>query len=228
MSHALNADFLHALAFNKRNPEFTKAATKLAAAHQHAVSMFDAGRLSKSEYHDLEAVLFSELIDALPVETFQEMMADGRLEQLQALAGHDGTRGAGEVDAARAAVAKKVNHDFLDAAWLEQRIDSATYADALAQLERPGERGELHDRLAEGDFDGAASEEFARRHDVGTGPENDLSKWIKDKYGEGPKKAEKPPFEVIRETVVDVAGTGAGAPSFEGIIDLDAPEEEQS
>jgi len=182
----------------------------IGAARQHAEKMFQAKKLSSREMADIDAVCFQQLIDALPVNEFNEMMKDGRLEQLQALAGHDGERHPGEVDAAREAVVAKLKHDYLDNAWLDGEMNSRDYADANRNIEKFKDE-EAGNRIAAGDYDGVASEYFASRHDTTKADQaSDLSSYLQAKFGGHEKNSrelrnqgsEAPPGYVKQELIV--------------------------
>ena len=211
-------ELLRQLASSKRNPEFASEVRELLIASQHAGQMLKSGKLSKDEFEDFEAHLYAKYIDALPIDDFQEMMEDGRLDQLRAIAGHDDQRNGLDADEERAAVSKKVTLDALDDAWLNQKIDSQRYAEECRIL---GTSEDLDNRLADGDYDGVASEFFAERHDV-SDHGNDLLNYLKDKYGDAPSP-DAPPGRVERERLVDMPSS-TKVPSLEGIIDLDAEE----
>ena len=214
-----NSKLLSQQSFNKQNPEFAEAVHELDLGHAYASQMFKAGKLTREELADFEAIQYSKFIDALPIDLFHEMMHDGRLDQLQALAGHDGTRNGVDVDEARQSIENKIKLDALDDAWLNQKIDSVRYADECHKIE-PTE--ELGNRLADGDHDGVASEFFASRHDSAKNHGNDLLTYLKDKYSDAPNP-DAPPGRVEREHIVDMPSS-TKQPSLDGIIDLDAEE----
>ena len=73
-------------AFRKRNPEFDEATIEIGHALDYAQKMLKAGKLTKAEYADFEGLQYNRYIEALPPDEFHEMMKDGRLDQLQAMA----------------------------------------------------------------------------------------------------------------------------------------------
>jgi hypothetical protein len=151
------------------------------------------------------------------------MMKDGRLEQLEALASHDGTRDGGDVQDDRNALLNKIKADALDDAWLSRKITSEHYARENELLDR---NEELSNRIADGDHDGVAAEYFASRHD-GSAQESQLLGYLKDKYGDSPSVS-RPPGEVVREQVVDMpTSSKRSAVDDMGIIDLDALEQDE-
>ena len=200
----------------KRNPESAAQLIQLQNAARHASFMHANGKLSDAEFADFEAHLFSGYIDALPVEDFSEMMADGRLHDLQAMAGHDGTRDVYDAEDARAVIAKKVSADFLDSLWLEQKIDSKEYANLSREI---GTSEKLDDRMADGDFDGAASEMFASRNDTGSKVETDLNAYLAKTYGG--EKTDTNPLGYVEHDIVLMPGERQPATDANGVTDLD-------
>lgn len=215
-----NASLLRDLSWRKQKPEFADAVQELDLAFQHAARMVKAGKLTRQEADDFEGYLYGQYMEALPVDEFGEMLKDGRLNQLQALAGHDGTRNVGDVDDARKAVLTKIKADALDEAWLNQKIDSSHYAEESRKL---GTSEDLDAKMADGDFDSAAAEMFASRNDAAPDHDNDLVTYLKGKYGDGPKTPENPPGRVIHENIMGQppAEERRSATDANGITDLD-------
>jgi hypothetical protein len=221
-------ELLKAAAFRKKNPEFAAAVRELELAHMYADRMLAAGRLTQEEADHFEAHLYGKFIEALPVDEFQELMKNGGMDHLQSLAGHDGTRDAGDVEDTRKLIEAKIKAEALDEAWLEGRIDSKYYAEQSQKIEKYQDE-ELDKRIADEDYDGAAREYFISRNDVPS-HERDLVKFFKDKYGENPS-ASKPPGYVDHETVIDAPYSMTNNPnrserSDDGYIDHDASDEE--
>ena len=53
-------------AFRKRNPEFDDATTEIGHALNYAEKMLKAGKLTKAEFADFEALQYARYIEALP------------------------------------------------------------------------------------------------------------------------------------------------------------------
>ncbi|QDM27875.1 hypothetical protein FNL56_18375 [Tardiphaga sp. vice304] len=182
----MHPQVLRELSQSKVNPEFASAIREIESTVAYAAKMHKAGKLSKAEMADLEGHLWGQYISALPVDDFHEMMNDGRLDQLMALASHEDSRNGSDVEQERAAVLHKVKADALDEAWLSQKIDAQTYAEL--SREHVGRLEVSDDKSADGDYDAAASEVFASRHDRDPSQENILEKWL-SKNSDGPNKA---------------------------------------
>jgi hypothetical protein len=194
------AEVLKQLAKDRREPDFAAELRALQLAMQHADRMVAAGRLTKAERADFDSHLFQKTLDALPVDDFQSMMEDGSLDDLQALAAHDGTRDVGDVEDAREAISRKIQKDALDEMWLEQRINSRQYAELGAKIEHNNDH---NDRIADGDYDGAAAEQFASRHDTST-HEADLHAFLEKQYGKDYRGSDDAP-RAIREEATEQA-----------------------
>ena len=197
----------------KRNPENAKQLLQLQNAAKHAAVMHSRGKLSDAEFADFEAHLFNGYIAALPVEVFHDMMNDGSLHDLQEMAGHDGTRNVYDVEEERSSIAKKVTADFLDALWLEQKIDAKEYAEMSREI---GTSEDLDNRMAGGDYEGAASEMFASRHDTNTKVETDLGKYLSSLTS---KSERKPDGYVSHDE--DTNTDHSSATDANGVTDLD-------
>lgn len=159
----LDKEFLRRVSFEKGDPEFANEIRGMAAASAHAQKMVKAGRMSLAEANDLESFLINKFIGLLPFEEYQEMKEDGRLEYLEKMASHDGTRSHRDVDQDRQGVFNRVKGDFLDDGWLNQKINSETYAKEIRSAAQDHWDDELSDLFTNGDFDGVAAEIFARR-----------------------------------------------------------------
>jgi hypothetical protein len=231
------------LAHARRNPEFAEAMQELTHAANYGQKMRSAGKLSKVEHEEFERLLLTKYIEALPVDDFQEMMKDGRLEQLQALAGHEDDRDSGDVQDSRNAIYRKVQADALDEAWLDQRITAEHYAREARDLS-PSEEIDL--KISNGDHASAAAEMFAARHDVST-HDADLSAYLDKTYGSdryGDKVSSEPPQKVVRDRSDDydaektlqenlASRIGEPAPQREvvdanGITDVDARDAQEA
>lgn len=224
----MNAELLERMAYAKRNPEFATELSELDRAYKHANGMLKSKKLSQREFQDFESHLWSKLLEALPVEEFTEMMKDGRLANLEALARRDDTdRDGYGVEQDRKAAERKIKADALDNAWLDRKIDSKTFAEMNRVHVGSNER--LNNRLADGDHDGVASEMFAARHDGPADHSNKLTDYLKSKYGDkapAPKTAEpsKSPSTPERVAMPADYDADAGPPvaDADGIIDWDA------
>jgi hypothetical protein len=232
----LDSAFLREHSFVRRNPEFAAEFQELLSANEYAKGMVKAGKLSPQEFEDFEGSLYQKLIEALPIDDFHEMMKDGRLQSLQDLAGHDGTRDVGDVEDARREIDKKVIADALDEAWLFQKIDHKTYTEASRKIETSED---LDNRLADGDYEDVAVEMFGSRNDV---PDHDadIKAYCDKTYGKsaGDKPAgrvvresqseEYDPKKSIEENLVGKPEPQRTAVDANGIIDLDILAAEQA
>jgi hypothetical protein len=198
----LTNDFLRNAGALRRHPEFATELTELNHASAHTARMLKAGKLTVRQASELEAHFVEKLIEVIPPGDFHEMMKDGRLTELQALAGYDDDRDAADVADDRKALMNKIKADALEEAWLSQKIDSTRYAEESRKLS--GSNEDLDNRLADGDGPGVAVEYFAGddqpTHDA------DLQRFMSKTYGEDykgreePQRSERTPGKVVRET----------------------------
>jgi hypothetical protein len=150
----------------KKDPEFYAAQEELTHKLTWATKMLEAERLTKAEFKEFEAHLTAEYLAALPVSAFIEMQKDGSYSDLEAIAGHDGTRDRHDVLKDRAALNKRITQDALDEAFAAQKIDSKRYSEEHRKL------GTLDDKMSErvtdaaddGDHDAPAGEIFFSRN----------------------------------------------------------------
>lgn len=206
------SELLKQLASAKRNPEFGEAVSEITHSLNYAAKMRKAGKLTKSEYEDFEAAQYNRYIEALPPDEFHEMMKDGRLDQLQAMASHDGKRDGYGVERARRIVSNKIKADALDEAWLSQKIDAKRYADEMREISAQDD--DLDTRTADGDYDTVAAERFASRHDGPPDHKSDFEKIFSEYLPKGdrgtapvgggrrasePKPAKEDPWEGITD-----------------------------
>lgn len=221
----LDPEFLKAQAHKRYAPEFATEIKEMELAHRHADAMLADGRLTKAEHEDFEAHLYSKFIDALPVGEFQELMKNGGMEDLQALAGHDGTRDVGDVEDARKAIEAKVKGDALDNAWAAGDIDNKYFAEQSQRLDHDLRRFDENrdDQVAAEDYDGAAMKYFVERNDD-PGHDRDLAAFLTKKYGNDPgdkRGFEEPVGQVEHEIEIQMPSSGAKI-DLSGITDLDA------
>ncbi|APG11406.1 hypothetical protein BKD09_24025 [Bradyrhizobium japonicum] len=215
-------EILRRTAFAKRHPEWDDDLRGANFAIAHAHSMLSAGKLTHKEYKDYEAHLWHEMLDKMPMEVFSEMQADGSLEDLEALArGYDGDRDSGDVLDSRKAVERKVKADALEQKWLDGTIDSQKYAELSREHVGRGER--LDDMIADGDHERAAVEAFASRYDVEPDHDNQLARYLNEKFGGGekPDGSKVEPFSLKR----DDRSSWEKATDKDGITDLDKVDE---
>ncbi|OSJ22127.1 hypothetical protein BSZ19_46920 [Bradyrhizobium japonicum] len=218
----VSRELLKRTAFAKRNPEWDDDLRGANFAIAHAQGMVSAGKLTLREYKDYEAHLWHEMLDKMPMDVFSEMQADGSLEDLEALArGYDGDRDSGDVMESRKAVERKVKADALEMKWLDGTIDDKTYA----QLSRDhvGQSERLDDMIADGKHDKAAHEAFERHYDVKPDHNNQLERYLNEKFGGGkkPDGTDVEPFALKR----DDRSAWEKATDKDGITDLDKVDE---
>jgi hypothetical protein len=182
--YLLDPKFLKEQVHKKSQPEFAVAVREMELAHRHADEMLADGRLSKAEHEDFEAHLYGRFIQELPVSEFQELLKNGGMDDLQALAGHDGSRDVFDVEDARQAVEAKIKMDALDNAWAEGRINNEYYAKENQRVDHDirNFNEDLDDAIAGDDFGKGALHYFVERHDD-PGHEKSLSDYLADKYG---------------------------------------------
>jgi hypothetical protein len=213
------SDLLKQLASAKRNPEFGETVREITDARHYAEKMRKAGKLTKAEFEDFEASQYNRYIEALPPDEFHEMMKDGRLGQLQAMAGHDGTRDGYGVEKARRAVNNKIKADALDEAWLSQKIDAKRYANEMRDISAKDH--DLDNRLADEDYDGVAAERFASRHDAPKDHTSDFEKIFAEYLPKGDRSTGSPAARGPVSKPVAAAAPAKEDP-WEGIVDYDA------
>ena len=216
------SELLKQLAVSKRNPEFGEKVTEITDGLKYAERMLKAGKLTKSEFADFEAHQFTAYLEALPVDEFSEMMNDGRLNQLQALAGHDGTRDNYGVDQARRAVSNKIKAEALEEGWLSQKIDTKRYAQEMREVSPRDD--DLETRMADEDYDGVAAERFASRHDAPKDHRSDFQKIFADYIPKGDARTgpiKREPRGAGRHDNGTYSAPAKEDP-WEGIIDHDA------
>jgi hypothetical protein len=209
---------LKQLASAKRNPELAETVSEITHSLNYAEKMRKAGKLTKSEFEDFEASQYNRYIEALPPDEFHEMMKDGRLDQLQAMGGHDGSRDGYGVEKARRAVSDKIKADALDEAWLSQKIDAKRYAQEMSDISVKDH--DLDNRLADEDYDGVAAERFASRHDAPKDYTSEFEKIFSEYLPKGDRATGRP---VERRREVSEPEPAKEDP-WEGIVDHDAEE----
>jgi len=214
----MHPQLLRQMSFGKQHPGLAGELQELDHAIAHAARMQRDGRLTKQEAADVEAVVWGKYIDLLPVDDFNAMMKDGRLDALMALAGDDRSRD--DYQELQQEAFRKVKADALDDAWASQKIDSKTYAElAREHVEKIGQTEDLDNRMNDGDYDGAASELFASRHDREPNHEGVLNKWLADHAQPG--QAPKMTWNYERSDEINQRDEHGRDP--DGFVDHDAP-----
>lgn len=226
-------------AFAKRHPEWEDDLRGANIAIAHASGMVSAGKLTQKDFKEYEAHLWSEMLEKMPIEVFSEMQADGSLSDLEALARGSDDRDAdadwknatdkdgftdldkldlGEV---RKAIERKVKADALEMKWLDGTIDDKTYA----QLSRDhvGKSERLDDMIADGKHDKAAHEVFESQYDERPDHDNQLARYLNEKFGGGkkPDGSDVEPLSLKR----DDRTSWEKATDKDGITDLDKVDE---
>lgn len=167
-------------ATQKRFPEFFEECREIGDYFNAAKALHQSGKLTQKELSNVEGFLWQKYRTALPMELYVEMVNSGARDDLEAMIGHDGTMSDEAVHRSRQDAMNKVKLELLDNAWLEQRIDAKTYAETYLSEIDASDDG-LRDQVHRGKHDSAASEIYARRHDV---PVQHMSpamaKWGKD------------------------------------------------
>ncbi|MET4295446.1 hypothetical protein ABIB06_005970 [Bradyrhizobium sp. LB8.2] len=215
-------ELLKRTAFAKRNPEWNDDLRGANIGIAHAAGMVAAGKLTHKEFKDYEGHLWYEMLEKMPMDVFSEMQADGSLEDLEALARrYDDDRDSGSLMDDRKAVERKVKADALEMKWLDGTIDNETYA----QLSRDhvGTSESLDNKIADGDHSGAAFEVFEGRYDEKPDHDNQLARYLNEKFGGGkkPDGSDVEPFSVKR----DDRSSWEKATDKDGITDLDKLDE---
>lgn len=218
-------ELLKRSAFAKRHPEWEDDLKGANIAIAHAGRMVEAGKLTHKEFKEYEAHLWQQMLEAMPVEVFSEMMTDGSIKDLEALASYDDDRDSHDVTEGRKAIERKVKADALELKWLDGTIDSKTYA----QLSRDhvGKSERLDDMIADGDHEGAAVEAFGEAFEdrYGNAPDqdNELVRYLNEKYGGGtkPDGSKVEPFSLKR----DDRSSWEKATDKNGVTDIDKAEE---
>ncbi|MGY3366234.1 hypothetical protein ACVWZL_003359 [Bradyrhizobium sp. GM2.4] len=232
-------NLLRQTAFAKRHPEWEDDLRGANIAIAHAASMVAAGKLTHKEFKDYEAHLWAEMLEKMPIDVFSEMQADGSLNDLEALARGNDDRDANadwknatdkdgftdldklDLGEVRKAIDRKVKADALELKWLDGTIDDKTYA----QLSRDhvGKSESLDNKIADGDHTGAAFEVFESHYDEKPDHDNQLARYLNEKFGGGkkPDGSDLEPFSVKR----DDRTSWEKATDKDGITDLDKVDE---
>ncbi|MCG2626581.1 hypothetical protein L6654_08085 [Bradyrhizobium sp. WYCCWR 13023] len=216
-----NRELLKRNAFAKRNAEWHDNLNGANIAIAHAQAMLSAGKLTPKEYKDYEGHLWHQLLDEMPMDVFSEMQADGTLEDLEALArGYDDDRDSSSVLESRKAAEQKIKADALELKWLQGQIDDKTYAQLYRDHVGKSER--LDNKIADGDHNGAAFEAFESQYDEKPDHDNQLARYLNEKFGGGkkPDGSKVEPFVAKR----DNRSSWEKATDKDGITDLDAVE----
>ena len=196
-------ELLKRTAFSKRHPEWEDDLKGANIAIAHAHSMLSAGKLTPKEFKEYESHLWAEMLEKMPIEVFSEMQADGSLHDLEALArgnddrasdaewknatDKDGFTDLDKLDPVevRKAIDRKVKADALEMKWLDGTIDHKTYAQL--SREHVGRSELLDDLIADGKHDDAAVEAFGSQYDEKPDHDNELARYLNEKFGGGTK-----------------------------------------
>lgn len=225
-------------AFSKRHPEWEDDLRGANIAIAHASGMVSAGKLTQREFKDYESHLWAEMLEKMPIEVFSEMQADGSLNDLEALARGNDDRDSNadwknatdkdgftdldklDLGEVRKAIDRKVKADALEMKWLDGTIDDKTYA----QLSRDhvGKSERLDDMMADGKHDKAAHEVFESRYEDRPDHDNELARYLNEKFGGGkkPDGSDVEPLTMKR----DNRSSWEKATDKNGVTDLDAAE----
>ncbi|MBR0990007.1 hypothetical protein JQ580_04665 [Bradyrhizobium japonicum] len=193
-------ELLKRTAFSKRHPEWEDDLKGANIAIAHAHSMLSAGKLTQREFKEYESHLWSEMLEKMPLEVFSEMQADGSLNDLEALAhgnndrdsdadwknatDKDGYTDLDKLDPVevRKAIDRKVKADALEMKWLDGTIDDQKYAQLSRDHVGRGER--LDSMIADGKHHKAAQAAFERQYEDEPDHDNDLVRFLVEKYGD--------------------------------------------
>jgi hypothetical protein len=215
----MTRELLKRTAFAKRNPEWEDDLRGANIAIAHAHGMVVDGKLTPKQFKEYESHLWAEMLEKMPMEVFSEMQADGSLNDLEALARrYDDDRNSSDVVDDRKAIDRKVKADALEAKWLEGAIDHKTYA----QLSRDhvGKSERLDNLIADGKHDDAAIEAFGSQYDEKPDHDNQLARYLNEKFGGG----KKPDGSKVEPLVMkrDTRSSWEKATDKNGVTDLDA------
>ncbi|MBR1328827.1 hypothetical protein [Bradyrhizobium ottawaense] len=228
-------ELLKRTAFAKRHPEWEDDLKGANIAIAHAQGMVSAGKLTRKEFKEYESHLWAEMLEKMPIEVFSEMQADGSLEDLEALARGNDDRDAGadwksvtdkdgftDLDKldpveVRKAIDRKVKADALEMKWLDGTIDDKKYAQL--SREHVGRSERLDDMIADGKHDKAAHHVFEQQFDDEPDHDNDLARYLNEKFGGGtkPDGTKVEPFSLKK----DPRSNLEKATDKDGIIDMD-------